>query len=218
MQHLRVVTDKELVRLYQSGKDYALTELLRRYKDKIYSSVYYLVYNRELAEDLFQDSCIRILTGLKQKHYDEQGKFLPWAIRIAHNVVIDHFRIARHMRMVRETEEYSPFDIIPEHARNAAEEMIHNEKVMQVRNLVERLPSHQKEVLILRHYAGLSFKEIADSLDININTALGRMHYALKELRLMMTGSTEIEAEKMVAEELKNEKKAKAKVQKRNKK
>jgi RNA polymerase sigma factor (sigma-70 family) len=178
MNHYHLMTDQDLVRLFQNGEEQAFAELLKRHKDRIYSTIYYLVREQELAEDLFQDSFIRIITNLRNKNYNEEGKFIAWAVRLAHNLVIDYFRVKKHMRMVREDEEYSPFDVMPEQSRNAMDEMIYNEKVTMVRNLIERLPEHQREVVILRHYAGLSFKEIADTLKININTALGRMHYA----------------------------------------
>jgi RNA polymerase sigma-70 factor (ECF subfamily) len=192
MNHPHLMTDQDLVCLFQSGEEHAFAELLKRHKDRIYSTIYYLVRDKDLAEDLFQDTFIRIINSLKKKHYNEEGKFLGWAIMVARHIVIDHFR-ANKMRMVREAEEYSPFDFMPESGRNAAEEMIHNEKTALVKRLIDRLPEHQREVVVLRHYSGLSFKEIADTLNINLNTALGRMHYAVIEMKRMMTGATEVE-------------------------
>ena len=186
MNQPHLLTDKELVHLYQKGNDNALAELLHRHKERIFSTIFYLVRNQELAEDLFQDSFVKIITSLRKKQYDEQGKFLPWAVRIAHNLVLDHLRLQKNKKMVRENDEWSPFDVMPVKTLSPVDQIIHDEKVTAVRAMIERLPAHQREVVVLRHYAGLSFKEIAKLLDININTALGRMHYAVIEMRKMV--------------------------------
>ena len=186
MANLHLMDDKDLVHLYQKGDQLAISELVSRYKQRIYSTIYFLVRNRELAEDLFQDTFIKILTSLKNKHYSEQGKFLPWALRIAHNLVIDHFRKDKLMPLQHDSDEDSVFDVLPQKGRNAAEQMIYDEKITQVRALLDQLPFEQREVVILRHYAGLSFKEISNMLEININTALGRMHYAILKMREMV--------------------------------
>ncbi len=183
MQHPQLMSDRDLVRLYQKGEEQAITELIHRYKQKIFTSIFFLVRKHELAEDLFQETFIKIIVSLREKRYNEEGKFLPWAIRIAHNLVIDYFRKEQHMLMQRDTEEYSVFDYMPHRGRNAVEEIIHDEKINQVRQLIEKLPYEQREVVIMRHYAELSFKEISKILDININTALGRMHYAVLKMR-----------------------------------
>lgn len=178
--------DKDLVRLYQNGNQEAITELVNRYKQRIHSTIFFLVRNQELAEDLFQETFIKIITSLRKNHYNEQGKFLPWALRIAHNLVIDYFRKQKLMPMQHDTADFSVFDIMPSNNRNAAEQIIYEEKINFVRGLLERLPFEQREVVILRHYACLSFKEISKMLDININTALGRMHYAILKMREML--------------------------------
>lgn len=183
MQQPHLMSDRDLVRLYQKGEEQAITELITRYKQKIFTSIFFLVRKQELAEDLFQETFIKIITSLREKRYNEEGKFLPWAIRIAHNLVIDYFRKERHMPMQRDTEEYSIFDYMPQRSRNAVEEIIYEEKINKVRQLIERLPFEQREIVIMRQYAGLSFKEISKILNININTALGRMHYAILKLR-----------------------------------
>ena len=183
MHYSQLMSDRDLVRLYQKGQEEAITELIRRYKQKIFTSIFFLVRKRELAEDLFQETFIKIIISLRENRYNEEGKFLPWAIRIAHNLVIDHFRKDRHMPMQRDTEEYSVFDFMPQRSRNAVEEMIHEEKINKVRQLIEQLPFEQREVVIMRHYGELSFKEISKILNININTALGRMHYAILKMR-----------------------------------
>jgi RNA polymerase sigma factor (sigma-70 family) len=189
MTKLAVMDDKDLVRLYQNGNQQAITELVNRYKQRIFSTIYFLVKNQEMAEDLFQETFIKIISSLRKNHYSEQGKFLPWALRIAHNLVIDHFRKVKLMPMQHDTEEFSMFDIIPANSRNAVEQMIYDEKIAMVRGLLDKLPHEQREVVILRHYAGLSFKEISKMLDININTALGRMHYAILKMREMVESS-----------------------------
>ncbi len=189
MSKLSSMDDRDLVGLYQNGDQLAITELVHRYKQRIFSTIYFLVKNQELAEDLFQETFIKIISSLRKNHYSEQGKFLPWALRIAHNLVIDHFRKVKLMPMQHDTDEYSVFDVIPANNRNAVEQIIYDEKILKVRSLLEKLPFEQREVVILRHYAGLSFKEISKMLDININTALGRMHYAIIKMREMVNAS-----------------------------
>ena len=183
MIQIPMMDDKDLVRLYQKGNQEAISELVNRYKQRIHSTIFFLVKNQELAEDLFQETFIKIITSLRKNHYNEQGKFLPWALRIAHNLVIDHFRKEKLMPLQHDTEEFSVFDIMASNNKNASEQMIYDEKINYVRSLLDKLPFEQREVVILRHYACLSFKEISKMLDININTALGRMHYAVLKMR-----------------------------------
>jgi len=183
MQKTQLMSDRDLVRLYQKGEEQAITELINRYKQKIFTSIFFLVRKRELAEDLFQETFIKIINSLRDKRYNEEGKFLPWATRIAHNLVIDYFRKEQHMPMQRDTEEYSVFDYMPTRIPNAVEAIIREEKINKVRELIEQLPFEQREVVIMRHYGELSFKEISKILNININTALGRMHYAILKMR-----------------------------------
>lgn len=186
MVNHHLLEDKELVHLYQQGDQNAINQLVTRYKSRIFTSIYFLVKNREQAEDLFQETFIKIISSLRSSTYNEQGKFLPWALRIAHNLVIDHFRKVKLMPMQHDTDEFSVFDVLPGQGRNASEQLIYNEKIAFVRSLIDRLPADQREVVILRHYTGLSFKEIAKMLEININTALGRMHYAVLKMREMV--------------------------------
>ena len=183
MYQIPMMEDKDLVRLYQNGNQEAISELINRYKQRIHSTIFFLVKKQELAEDLFQETFIKIITSLRKNHYNEQGKFLPWALRIAHNLVIDHFRKEKLMPLQHDTEEFSVFDRMSSNNKNASDQMIYDEKIRYVRNLIDRLPFEQREVVVLRHYAGLSFKEISKMLNININTALGRMHYALLKMR-----------------------------------
>lgn len=186
MQSLHLQEDGKLVQLYQSGKTEAITILVQRHKQRIFSSIYFLVRHRELAEDLFQEVFIKIINSIREKRYNEEGKFLPWALRIAHNMVIDYFRKEKLMRMQHDTDDFSVFDIMPANQRNAEQQLIHGERHETVRQLISRLPDDQREVVIMRHYGELSFKEIAETLNININTALGRMHYAVLKMREML--------------------------------
>ncbi len=186
MDKPHLMDDKDLVSLYQTGDQSAITELIERYKQRIYTAIFFLVKDRELAEDLFQETFIKIISSLRKGHYNEQGKFLPWALRISHNLVIDHFRKEKLMPLQRDSDEFSVFDVLPHNERNPEERIIQDEKVALVHSLLDRLPSDQREVVILRHYANMSFKDISKMLDININTALGRMHYAILKMREMM--------------------------------
>ena len=124
MIQIPMMDDKDLVRLYQKGNQEAISELVNRYKQRIHSTIFFLVKNQELAEDLFQETFIKIITSLRKNHYNEQGKFLPWALRIAHNLVIDHFRKEKLMPLQHDTEEFSVFDIMASNNKNASEQMI----------------------------------------------------------------------------------------------
>src|SRR5687768_4729052 len=136
MSKLHLMEDKDLVGLYQKGDQKAITELVNRYQQRIHSTIFFLVRNQELTEDLFQETFIKIITSLRKKHYSEQGKFLPWALRIAHNLVIDHFRKEKLMPKQYDTEEFSVFDILPANSRNAVDQIIYDEKINYVRGLL----------------------------------------------------------------------------------
>ena len=176
-------TDQDLVRLYLEGKESAFEILLSRHKDRIYTQVYMLVRDEELANDIFQETFVKVIRTLKQGRYNEEGKFLPWVLRIAHNLSIDHFRRSKKMPFVRETDEYDPFGAIPRDEKNVEETWIEEVINQDVRKLVDELPEEQKEVVLMRHYGGMSFKEIAERSNVSINTSLGRMRYALINLR-----------------------------------
>jgi RNA polymerase sigma factor (sigma-70 family) len=193
MQKPHLMSDRDLVRLYQQGQQAAITEIIHRYKQKIFSSIFFLVRDRELSEDIFQDTFIKIITSVREGRYNEQGKFLPWALRIAHNLVIDHFRKEKNMPMKRDTDEYSVFDTMSCSLPNAHDSILMDEKTAMVRQLLEKIPFEQREVVIMRHYGGFSFKEISEILGININTALGRMHYALLKMRELLKTDKELE-------------------------
>jgi RNA polymerase sigma factor (sigma-70 family) len=179
-------TDQELVHLYLNGKEVALTELITRHKSKIYTSIYLLVKDEYLAEDIFQDTFIKVIKTLKAGRYNEEGKFLPWVLRIGHNLVIDHFRKQKRSPIITNTEGFDIFDVLGIYDESIEDKIVKEQTYNDLKTLIHLLPSEQKEVLIMRHYGDLSFKEIADLTDVSINTALGRMRYALNNLRKMI--------------------------------
>lgn len=181
-------TDQELIRLYVSGKEAGLNALLDRYKSKIYTSIYLLVKDEYLAEDIFQDTFIKVINTLRSGRYNEEGKFLPWVMRIAHNLVIDYYRKERRTPVVVNSEGFDIFDVLHFSDESVETKMIREQTHKDLRKMIRLLPDDQKEVLIMRHYGEMSFKEIADVTDVSINTALGRMRYALNNLRKMMYG------------------------------
>ena len=182
----RETSDQELIHLYISGNEAGLTELIRRYQSKIYTSIYLLVKDEYLAEDIFQDTFIKVINTLKAGKYNEEGKFLPWVARIAHNLVIDHFRREKRTPLVSNGDDFDIFDVLGHYDESTEDRMIREQTYTDLKKLIHLLPSEQKEVLIMRHYGDLSFKQIADITDVSINTALGRMRYALNNLRRMM--------------------------------
>lgn len=181
-----LISDKDLVHLYVSGDESALAILLSRHKSKIYTSIYLLVKDRYLAEDIFQDTFIKVINTLKGGKYNEEGKFLPWVMRIAHNLVIDHFRKEKRTPTITNSEGFDIFDVIGVSEESTEDKLLREQSHSDLRALIQKLPEEQKEVLIMRHYADLSFKEIADLTGVSINTALGRMRYALNNLRRMI--------------------------------
>lgn len=183
----QMITDQELLRHYRNGDDRAIELLINRHKNKIFTLILMFVKDRYLAEDIFQDTFIKVIRTIKKGKYKEEGKFLPWASRIAHNLCIDHFRKVKRAPKVTNNEGFDIFEILPfSNDSNAEEKMITKQTNSRVRDLVERLPDEQKEVVILRHYAELSFKEISKLTNVSINTALGRMRYALINMRKMV--------------------------------
>ncbi len=177
------LSDNRLVTRYIQGENKALEALILRHKAKIFTSILMLVKDDELAEDIFQETFIKVINTLKKGNYQEEGKFLPWVMRIAHNLVIDHFRKSKRMPMVRDTDEFAITDTLKLDEENIEDQMINNRVTEQVRLLIDLLPPEQREVVVMRHYAGMSFKEIADITNVSINTSLGRMRYALINLR-----------------------------------
>lgn len=184
--HSNLVSDKELVSKYLSGNEAAFEILLKRHQDRIYTQIILMVRDSELANDIFQETFMKVIRTLKQGKYNEEGKFLPWILRIAHNLAIDHFRKTKKMPKVRSDENYDVFAGIPNDEKNVEdiwiEDIIHED----VRLLIDELPNEQREVVMMRHYGGMSFKEISVRCDVSINTSLGRMRYALINMRKMI--------------------------------
>lgn len=178
--------DSLLIQHYVSGGEKALEVLIQRHQSKIYGFIYSKLGDRDMTEDVFQETFIKVIHTLKTKKYNEEGKFLPWVIRIAHNLVIDHFRRTKKMPMQRDSEEFSIFSFITDNDPNMEHQMISGQLEVDLKKLIEELPDDQKEVLIMRIYQDLSFKEIAVITDVSINTALGRMRYALMNIRKMI--------------------------------
>ena len=176
-------SDQQLVAQYLEGNEAVLTQLVERHKSKIYTAILMFVKDRYLAEDIFQDTFIKVIDTLRSGKYKEEGKFLPWVMRIAHNLCIDHYRKVKRVPTITNSEDYDIFDVLNFTTENAEESMIRKETKQKVRDLLDQLPDEQKEVVILRHYAGLSFKEIAQLTGVSINTALGRMRYGLQNVR-----------------------------------
>lgn len=180
------ITDQELVRQYIDGSDKAFEVLLKRHKNQVYTKIYMLVKDDEVADDLFQDTFIKVINTLKSGRYNEEGKFLPWVMRIAHNLAIDHFRKVKKMPAVRSDENNDVFATIGSDELHVEDKIINNQIMGDVKALLAFLPEDQRKVVIMRHYYDMSFKEIADTCDISINTALGRMRYALINLRKLV--------------------------------
>ncbi len=181
------LTDQQLIHLYMDGDSDALATIVMRYKDKIYTSIYLLVKDKYLAEDIFQDVFIRVIDTLKGGRYTDEGKFLPWAMRIAHNMCVDHFRKVKRSPAIKTSDDRDIFEVLNFSEPGADHRIMQNQSHDRVRRMIDQLPEDQREVIIMRHYADLSFKEIADLTKCSINTALGRMRYGLINLRKMMT-------------------------------
>lgn len=179
----KIKTDQELVREYLTGSENALEHLITRHKEKVFTSIIIFTKDRYLAEDLFQDTFIKVINKLKAGKYKEEGKFLPWVMRISYNICIDHYRKTKRSPKVVNTEGFDIFDILPLSQESPEQLMMGNQSKDKVRKLLEELPEEQKEVVLLRHYFDFSFKEIAELTGVSINTALGRMRYSLINLR-----------------------------------
>ena len=182
---LKTLTDIELVKLYAQGNNDAFDVLLSRHKNKVFAYIYYTVRNRDLAEDIFQETFVRVITTLKQGRYADTGKFTAWVNRIAHNLIIDHFRHERNENTIS-NDDCTEFDLLNNSklCDSTVEDSIVQEQIYDdVRSLVGVLPEEQQAVVQMRYYEGLSFKEIADKTNVSINTALGRMRYALLNMR-----------------------------------
>lgn len=179
-------TDNDLIQKFQDGDLHALETLILRHKDKMFTSIVFLVKDKYLAEDIFQDVLIKIIDTIRGGRYTEEGKFLPWAMRIAHNLCVDHFRKVKRTPAIKTSDDRDIFEVINLTEDGADVKMMKKQSHDRVRQMLDLLPEDQREVIILRHYADLSFKEIAQLTDCSINTALGRMRYGLINLRKMM--------------------------------
>jgi RNA polymerase sigma-70 factor (ECF subfamily) len=180
------ISDSVLVERYLSGSEISLEILISRHQSRIFNFINSKVQNRDTAEDIFQDTFIKVIRTLKGGQYNEEGKFLPWVMRISHNLVIDFFRKNNRMPKVKNTEEFDIFQFISDSSLNAEHSMVQDQIVKDLQKLVHELPEDQKEVLIMRLYRDMSFKEIAKNTNVSINTALGRMRYAIINLRKLI--------------------------------
>lgn len=176
-------TDAVYVRNYIQGDEKALSKLIDRHQQRIYSFIYSKVFDKDVADDIFQDTFIKVIRTLKRGKYNEEGKFLPWVMRIAHNLVIDFFRKSNRMPKFENKGDFNIFSVLQDNCLDAEKQMVKTQIECDVRNLIKELPEDQREVLVMRIYKEMSFKEISENTGVSINTALGRMRYALINLR-----------------------------------
>ncbi len=180
-------SDQELVSRFVNGDQSGIEQLIYRHKNKVYSYIYLVVRNQQLAEDIFQDTFIKVIKSLLQAKYHDDGKFISWVMRIAHNLIIDHFRKEKQLNVISNDNYEVPLFNSKKLSEQTVEELMINDQISSdLKKLLDYLPEDQKEVIILRHYVGLSFKEIAETTNVSINTALGRMRYALINLRKLI--------------------------------
>ncbi|MGA9238158.1 RNA polymerase sigma factor [Robiginitalea sp.] len=177
------IDDSILVKEYISGNERALEVLINKHNQRITSFIYSKVLDRDVTEDIFQDTFIKVIKTLKKGNYSEEGKFLPWVMRIAHNLIIDYFRKNKRMPKFEGSDDFNIFSVIGDDKLNAEKQMIKDQIDSDLGILIDELPDDQREVLIMRIYKDMSFKEISESTGVSINTALGRMRYALINLR-----------------------------------
>lgn len=182
-----MLNDQELIARYVNGEEYAFEVLLSRYKSKIYTSIYLFVKDQALAEDIFQEVFIKIIDTLRRGKYNHEGKFVQWAMRISYNMCVDYHRRHKRRAHVNPSEDFDIFDVLRLSDDGPDAQIMRSETHQRIRRLVDALPPEQREVVILRHYADMSFKEIASLTRVSINTALGRMRYALINIRKMMS-------------------------------
>lgn len=180
------LSDQSLIDQYLQGSELAFAELIKRHQQKVYTSIYLFVKDREQAEDLFQDVFIKIVDTLRKGNYNHEGKFSQWAVRIAYNMCVDQFRRNKRRTKVTGGDDFDIFDVLELPDENREDQLIRSETHDRIKQLVDSLPEEQREVVILRHYADMSFKDIALLTRVSINTALGRMRYALINIRKMM--------------------------------
>ena len=191
MSNQQLIDDTQLVNSYIKGDESALEFLINRHKRKLYSYIMLNVKDKALAQDIFQDTFFKVIQTLKKGHYNDEGKFLPWVMRISHNLIIDTYRKDKRMPTIsgginKEGEDFDIFSLVGGVDKTAEENIVQDQIRKDLRKLVEQLPMEQREVLIMRHYYDMSFKEISEQTNVSINTALGRMRYALINMRKMI--------------------------------
>lgn len=186
MKKFFTLTDQELIQLFIDGECYALEVLINRHKTRLYTSIYLLVKDKYLAEDIFQDLFIKIIETLKAGKYKDENKFLYWAMRISHNLCVDHFRKVKGKPIIKTSDGNDIFEVINFADINAEENLMKTQTNERIKKLMYQLPEDQREIIILRHFANLKFQEISKILDCSVNTALGRMRYAILNLRKIL--------------------------------
>lgn len=186
MKEVNNMTDEQLIQLYANGDENGLRVLIDRYKSKIYTSIYMRVKDEFVAEDIFQETFIKVINTIKSGGYNEEGKFLSWVMRIAYNMVIDYFRKEKRSPTVMNNEGYDIFEVMDFADDDTERRMVRKQMDTDLKKLIQLLPDDQKEVLIMRHFCDMSFKDIAEISNVSINTALGRMRYALQNLRKLI--------------------------------
>ena len=180
------LSDALLISNYLNGSEYALEQLINRHQLQIFNFINSKINDRDTSEDLFQDTFIKVIRTLKSGAYNEEGKFLPWVMRIAHNLVIDHFRKSNRIPTLGNKEDFDIFQFISDNSPNAESILVQEQVLKDLQKLIQELPEDQKEVLVMRLYRDMSFKEIAENTNVSINTALGRMRYAIINLRKLI--------------------------------
>ncbi|MEI6900469.1 MAG: sigma-70 family RNA polymerase sigma factor [Bacteroidota bacterium] len=180
------VTDQELIGRYLAGHHSSLERLVRRHKNRVFAYILMIVKDKELAEDLFQDTFIKVINTIRSGSYKEEGKFIQWVMRIAHNLIIDYFRKAKRIPLVENRDDFDIFDKVRIPVESIEDRLVTEQIHKDVKKLIDYLPKEQREVLIMRHYSDMSFKDIAEVTNVSINTALGRMRYALINLRKLV--------------------------------
>jgi RNA polymerase sigma-70 factor (ECF subfamily) len=178
--------DSTLVSNYIKGNEASLEILIKRHQQRLFSFIYSKVKDKDITEDIFQDTFIKVIRTLKKGNYNEEGKFLPWVVRISHNLIIDHFRKSNRMPKFKNTDEFDIFSVIGDGSLNAEKRIIKDQIHADVKELINELPEEQKQVLVMRIYNDMSFNEISENTGVSINTALGRMRYALINLRKLI--------------------------------
>jgi len=181
------MSDNELVNRFIAGESKAVEELIHRYKNKVYTYIYFNVRNQHLAEDLFQDTFVKVIKSFQDGKYQDNGRLLSWIMRIAHNLIIDYYRRNKQLNTCSNDDYEMDLFNSPRYSEENVEQVMVNDQIFDdVRRLVDKLPDDQKEIILLRHYGGLSFKEIAEQTNVSINTALGRMRYAIINMRKLI--------------------------------